>query len=44
MSGFGGEGHFGSFYGRARHHLLAHKGYSCVEKDHVKAEVNITCS
>jgi hypothetical protein len=41
--GFGGEGYFGLFYGRARHHLLAHKGYPCMEKEHVKAEVNKTC-
>jgi hypothetical protein len=36
VCGGGDDGHFGSFYGRARHHLLAHKGYPCVEKDHVK--------
>ena len=39
----GGEGYFGSFYGKARHHLLAHKRYPCMEKDHVKAEVYKTC-
>jgi hypothetical protein len=38
--GCGGEGYFGSFYERVRHHLLAYKGYPCVKKDHVKAEVN----
>jgi hypothetical protein len=41
--GCGGEGHFELFYGRARHHFLAHMGYPCVKKDHVKAEVNKTC-
>jgi hypothetical protein len=41
--GCGGEGHFGLFYGRTRHHELAHKEYPCVEKDHVKAEANIRC-
>jgi hypothetical protein len=41
--GCGVKGHFGSFYGRAIHHLLAHKGYPFVEKDQVMAEVNVTC-
>jgi hypothetical protein len=41
--GCGGEGYFGLFYGSSRHHLLTHKGYPCVGKDHVKAEVIKTC-
>jgi hypothetical protein len=41
--GCGGEGHFGLFYVKSRHHFLTHKGYPCVEKDHVKAEVYKTC-
>jgi hypothetical protein len=37
--GFGSEGHFGLFYGRARYHFLDHKGYPCVEKEGVKAKL-----